>query len=82
MLAGYNNTSLDEDFVQRGSFPITVLGVTHNWTTTSTATPPVTTSYTDNKLVQANGTQNNTWTITIQFVTTEQFICLQTTVLV
>ena len=50
VLAGYNNTSLDEDFVPRGSFPITVLDVTHTWTTTdNTVNPPVTTSHIDNK---------------------------------
>ena len=80
VLAGYNNTSLDEDFVPRGSFPITVLGVTHNYTDVTAGAnpgdPPVLTPKVDQSLVQTVGTLNNTWTITIQFTTTEPFICL------
>ena len=64
VLAGYNNTSLDEDFVPRGAFPITVLGVTLNYVDDKGA------AQTDQSLVQNLDTTDNAWTITIQFTTT------------
>ena len=69
VLAGYNNTSLDEDFVPRGAFPITILGILHTYTDAGVV------KYNDS-LVQDPLTTNNSWAITLQFTTTEPFICL------
>jgi hypothetical protein len=74
VLSGYNNTSLDEDFVPRGSFPVTIKNVLHKFT----ATPAggVAGTYYNNSLVMEANTSYNSWDIVLQFTTTEPFICL------
>ena len=69
VLASYNNCSLDEDFVPRGAFPITILNVDHTFTNAGVADS-------DSSLIQEPGTTNNNWTILLQFTTTEPFFCL------
>ena len=69
VLSGYNNQSLDEDFVPRGAFPVSILNVIHSFENGGTA-------YYDSSLVMLQGTTNNTFQIVLQFVTTEPFICL------
>ena len=69
VLAGYNNSSLDDDFQPRGSFPVKILSVVHGFTEDGTAE-------TDDMLVFETGTTNNVWSIVLQFTTTEPFICL------
>jgi len=69
VLAGYNNTSLDEDFQPRGAFPVKILDVFH----TSTLAGVVAT---DASLVKVATSTLNTWKIVLQFTTTEPFICL------
>jgi hypothetical protein len=73
VLAGYNNQTLDEDFVPRGAFPITIMNVIHKYVNTVATVP---TTYYDSNLVMLAGTTANTWSIVIQFETTEPFICL------
>jgi hypothetical protein len=73
VLAGYNNQSLDEDFVPRGAFPIEILNVIHSFEYNPG------TGYVkvyDNSCVMIADTINNKWEIVIQFTTTEPFICL------
>jgi hypothetical protein len=73
VLAGYNNQTLDEDFVPRGAFPIKIKNVIHKYVYSVMG---VATTYYDNSLVMIAGTTGNTWSIVIQFETTEPFICL------
>ena len=69
VLGGYNQQSLDEDFTPRGAFPVTITNVFHTYDEGAD------TLY-DNALVMQEGTTNNTWSIVLQFTTTEPFICL------
>ena len=69
VLAGYNNSSLDDDFQPRGGFPVKILSVVHGFTAGGSAD-------TDDTLVFVSGTTNNVWSIVLQFTTTEPFICL------
>jgi len=73
VLSGYNNQSLDEDFVPRGAFPVSFLNVIHTFYFDDGTTN---TKCYDNSLVMLAGTTYNTWEIVIQFTTTEPFICL------
>jgi len=70
VLSSYNNASLDNDFLSRGGFPVTILEVYHSYTTAA----GVATS--DASLVQTSGTTNNTWQIAIQVKSIEPFIAL------
>ena len=73
VLSGYNNQSLDEDFVPRGAFPVQILNVIHSYQyNDGTAYQTV---Y-DSSLVMIESTIYNKWEIVIQFTTTEPFICL------
>ena len=73
VLSGYNNQSLDEDFVPRGAFPVQILNVIHSYQyNDGTAYQTV---Y-DSSLVMIERTIYNKWEIVIQFTTTEPFICL------
>ena len=78
VLAGYNNQSLDEDFVPRGAFPVTVENVIHKFQYMAENADGVatTTTYYNDSLVMNAGTFNNSWQIVLQFTTTEPFICL------
>jgi hypothetical protein len=73
VLSGYNNQSLDEDFVPRGAFPVQILNVIHSYQYN-----PGTGYQTvyDSSLVMIESTIYNKWEIVIQFTTTEPFICL------
>jgi len=70
VLAGYNNQSLDEDFVPRGAFPVTIVNVLHKFTTAAGVV-----NY-NNQLINKAGTTDNVWEIILQFTTTEPFIAL------
>ena len=71
VLAGYNNQSLDEDFVPRGAFPVTIVNVLHSFI------PDGSTDVTyNNQLINKAGSTNNVWEIILQFTTTEPFIAL------
>jgi hypothetical protein len=63
-LAGFNNNSYDEDFVSRGSFPVTIVSITHN---------PVG-GVPDNSVISTN--VGDTWAIVIQGTFTEPFLAL------
>lgn len=76
VLGGYNNTSLDEDFVPRGSFPVTILNVIHKFNATDDAAGSTNEVYYNDSLVMNKGTTYNSWYIVLQFTTTEPFICL------
>ena len=69
VLSGYNNQSLDEDFVPRGAFPVTIANVYHTYTDASGA-------QFNASLVQETDTTNNVWEIILEFTTTEPFIAL------
>ena len=70
VLSGYNNQSLDEDFVPRGAFPVSIANVLHKFTSDAGVV-----TY-DNFLIQTPGTTLNTWEIILTFTTTEPFIAL------
>jgi hypothetical protein len=70
VLAGYNNSSLDDDFQPRGSFPVKILSVVHSYKDDAGD------AQTDDTLVFETDTTNNVWSIVLQFTTTEPFICL------
>ena len=70
VLGGYNSQSLDEDFTPRGAFPVTIKNVFHTYFDSDGDV-----SYDDTLVMQENTTYN-TWSIVLQFTTTEPFICL------
>ena len=70
VLSGYNNQSLDEDFVPRGAFPVTIANVLHTFTSAAGVV-----NY-NKELIQEPGTTLNPWEIILTFTTTEPFIAL------
>ena len=70
VLGGYNQQSLDEDFTPRGAFPVTIENVFHTYTDSDEDI-----NY-DDTLVMPEGSTYNSWSIVLQFTTTEPFICL------
>jgi len=70
VLSSYNNASLDNDFLSRGGFPVTIKRVYHSYLDNNGA------KQSDTSLVQIGGTTNNTWQIAIEINSIEPFIAL------